>query len=463
MNTRSLHFRLVASYSALVVIVALGWAAFTYRSLEQRLHNEMVETLTRRATTILMHLNEERTLEELSEQIEAIYSPEASNRFIRITEPSGRAVYTSGLPQDNMFQPEEIHFQPVQHIAVTDTPLASGQRLITVTVPQQINGQTWWVEMGAPRDQIDSALQELLTSLLIGLPTVVLLAAASGYILVHRSLKPVEDIRATAAQITFGNLSKRLPVSASDDTLAQLSGTLNHMLARLENAYQQATRFSADASHELRTPLAIMRSELESLVQEPGIAEALRERLGSLLEETEHLSRITEQLMTIARLDAGEARAESVTVDLSELVRNTAEQMQLLAIEKQLSITIKADIRVNVRGDKTRLRQVIVNLLGNAIKYTPNGGSIELKVESKAHTACLTVRDSGIGIHAESLPYVFERFYRADKVRSREEKGTGLGLAIVRAIAHAHGGSVSIESTEGAGTTVTVELPQVEA
>jgi signal transduction histidine kinase len=238
------------------------------------------------------------------------------------------------------------------------------------------------------------------------------------------------------------------------------------MLERLETAYQQASRFSADASHELRTPLTIMRGELESIgsimyAEQP--TQLLYERIGSVLEEAEHLSRIVEGLFAIARLEAGEARMGHEVFDLAELARSTVEQMQLLAEDKNLSITIDAANPVFVMGDAPRLKQVIVNLFDNAIKYTPDGGAIALSVSALAAKAVFAVKDNGAGIAPDALPHIFERFYRSEKARSSSAHGAGLGLSIVRSICQAHGGTVNVQSAEGKGATVTVELPLAAA
>lgn len=462
MNFRSIYFRLIAWYCALVVLVTFVFGAFTYQSLQSRLTEEMVETLTRRAEQIRQHIivNPSST-HAIAEQIEAVYSPEANSRFIRIVGANGAIVYISGTPKDDLFKPGSIPLPAAKPLKVMtrQEPLHSGLSLLIVTVPEQVGGEDWIIEMGAPTDQIDSALHELLITLLFSLPILILIAAAGGYYLVRRSLQPVEDIRANAELITFGNLSNRLPVAATGDALEHLSETLNQMLKRLEDAYQQASRFSADASHELRTPLTIMRTELESIVQEPQLAENLRERVGSVLEEAEYLSRITESLFAISRLDAGEAKMESKRLDLADVVVNTAEQMLLLAEEKKLDMEITAIRPVPVEGDQSRLRQVVVNLLDNAIKYTPPGGKIHVRVIADAPCALLEIQDNGIGISPDALPHVFDRFFRADSVRTRNVGGAGLGLAIVRSIVQAHGGWVKIESTPGKGTLIVVELP----
>lgn len=466
MNTRSLYFRLILWYSGLVIVVSLAFAAYTYEGVRVRLYGEMERTLARRAQQIadnvLIHEGSEPE-QEIARQISEVYSPAANNRFIRILKSDGSLLYVSEPPKDGSFDPQAVPMPLSGATVQRIEKLPSGVTLLMVDLPVILAGKGYRIEMGAPTHEMQTALHGLVITLLFGLPIVVIIASAGGYVLVRRSLKPVEDIRATAEQITFGNLSNRLPVVHTGDALEHLSLTLNQMLHRLEDAYLQVSRFSADASHELRTPLTIMRGELESIIQRyPALSDVLRERLGSILEETERLSRITESLFTISRLDAGEAKTNPVTFYLIDLVKTTTDQMLLLAEEKSIAITIDQRAPVKVTGDTARLKQVVVNLLDNAIKYTPAGGKISITISEEQHKACFTITDTGIGIHSNALPHVFERFYRADKARSREQGGAGLGLSIVRSIVQAHGGTVEVESVENKGATFRVILPLAE-
>ena len=231
------------------------------------------------------------------------------------------------------------------------------------------------------------------------------------------------------------------------------------MIERLESAFQHISRFTADASHELRTPLTALRGELEATAQYPQLLREARETIGSALEETERLSKIVQGLLAVSRLDAGEAEMERVALDLSELAASTAEQMRLLAENKNISLSCDATGPVIVEGDQTRLKQVVVNLLDNAINYTAPDGRIQLRVRTAADRAVLEVEDNGGGIPEDALPHIFERFYRVDKARSRQMGGTGLGLSIVHAICSTHGGEVAVDSAEGHGSRFTVRLP----
>jgi len=306
---------------------------------------------------------------------------------------------------------------------------------------------------------VQADLGQWLKFLIAGVPLAALIAVAGGSILVKRALSAADRIAASAERISSHNLGERLPVARTGDELERLSVALNRMIERLDQAFQYSRRFVADASHELRTPLTILRGELESFAQEPGLPDDLRDRVGSALEEVERLVNIVEGLFAISRLDAGEAQAEWVRFDLAELAASTADQMSLLAEDKKISLTCSAPEKVWVRGDRARLKQVVVNLLDNAIKYTPQDGAINLKVTASNHHALLAVSDNGTGIPIDALPRIFDRFYRVDQARSRELGGAGLGLSIVKSICAAHHGTVEARSAVGKGSEFLVELP----
>jgi heavy metal sensor kinase len=320
-------------------------------------------------------------------------------------------------------------------------------------------GGQFLIEIGAPDREIDEALHGLLLALSLALPLVVGISIGGGYLLMRRALLPIQEIARSAEQIGSHNLSERLPVTMTGDELQSLAISLNTMIARLERSFQHISRFTADASHELRTPLTVLRGELEAAAQYGQLPAEVRDTIGSALEETERLSKIVQGLLAVSRLDAGEAETERVRLDLAELAASTREQMQLLADDKNISMSCDAQKSVPIEGDRARLKQVIVNLLDNAINYTAPGGQVQLRVRAAGTRALLEVEDNGVGIPKDALPHIFERFYRTDKARSRQMGGAGLGLAIVQAICLAHGGEVQVESAEGRGSRFIVSLP----
>jgi heavy metal sensor kinase len=338
--------------------------------------------------------------------------------------------------------------------------LLNGPELVIATVMAgSTNDRRLFVETGESFAPALVELRRLLILLVLGFVVVASVALAGGYLLVHRALRTVEEITRSAERITSSNLSDRLPVTSTGDEMERLSTALNLMITRLDEAFQYSRRFVADASHELRTPLTIIKGELEEIAQHQGLSKDIRERLGSVLEEVQRLARIVEGLFALSRLDAGEAHRECVRFDLGQLAASTVAQMSLLAEDKGITLECAESAAVNVEGDRARLKQIVVNLLDNSIKYTPAGGAITLRVATQADEALLEVSDTGIGIPPDALPHVFERFFRVDKARSRELGGAGLGLSIVKSICTAHGGRVDVESTVGVGSRVRVFFP----
>src|SRR5438309_7454033 len=425
---------MTAWYAGLLLCALLMFEVSVYLGLERYLNwtfqSMLVSECRTIGTELLAQLPGKRAGWLMSEVNEA-YAPEVNGRFIRVYRDGTGIVYLSGTPKDGAFEPSEIPFpQGNQRDGVRRIHLKDGRQLLTqamtFTTP---DGSHFLVESGTPYQQIQIVLHGLLLTLAIYTPFIVSLAIAGGYWLMRRALRPIDEITERAEGITSSNLSERLPLIRSGDELERLSTALNHMIARLDDAFQHINRFSADASHELRTPLTILQLELEGMIQHYRLDPELVDQIGSALEETHRLSRIVENLLVISRLDAGEVHIEKMKFDLGELAVSTVDQMKLLAEEKLLSMQCHATGGVYIEADQARLKQVIVNLIDNAIKYTPPGGGINIDVGANQHSATVEVSDSGVGISAEVLPHVFERFYRADKARSRDSGGAGLGLA----------------------------------
>jgi heavy metal sensor kinase len=463
MNARSLSFRLVAWYAGVLtgVFVLLGLLTFLF--LRHYLEANLLDTQARRARQIAGTLVAQARRESeaiLRNQVEQLYSPELNDRFIRISRADGQVVYASGMPRSGLFEPAQVPAISGDFLkgAARKVPLAGGSLLIAAVPATGGDGTLYRVEVGISAASAEDTLAQVLAMLAVGLPVAVAVAVAGGFILVRQALEPVERMAVKAQEITQHNLSERLPVVRSGDELERLAISLNHMISRLEDALRGSKQLVADASHELRTPLTVMRGELEGLAQDGRLARETREALGSVLEEVERLAEIVESLFSLSRLDAGEADAWQ-RFDLAELAATTAEQMSLLATDKNIRVQCESMPGVTVRGDRARLKQVIVNLLDNAIKYTPRGGQVTLRVRSDGADAVLDVSDTGIGIPAEALPHVFKRFFRVDESRSREQGGAGLGLSIVKSICAAHGAEVEVLSTPGAGSTFRVRQP----
>ena len=464
MNTRSLSFRLVTWYAGVLMLVFVTLGGLTLIFLRHYLEAGVLDTQVRRARQIADTLlaAASRTGEaSLARQVDELYSPEVNDRFIRITRVDGRLVYVSGDPHDRSFAPGAVPPPPLGRTApfVRKASIASGSLLIGAVPYADKSEPGYIVEVGLSSQRTDQTVRQVLVLLAVGLPIAVCIAVAGGFVLVRRALRPVEGIARKAEEITQQSLSERLPVVDTGDELERLALSLNRMIGRLEDAIQSSKRFVADASHELRTPLTVLRGELESLAQDAQFELHTRESLGSLLEEVDRLSKIVESLLALSRLDAGEPSSECVRFDLGELAATTAEQISLLAEDKNVSVVCECAAEVIVEGDRARMQQVVVNLLDNAIKYTPSGGRVDLKITRDGSQAVLEVADNGIGIPPEALPHMFKRFYRVDDSRSREQGGAGLGLSIVKSICAALGASVDVTSVPGIGSSFRIRQP----
>jgi heavy metal sensor kinase len=315
------------------------------------------------------------------------------------------------------------------------------------------------VVLMAPLEEVDREMGLVRTALLLAVPAALAVCGGWGYMMARKALAPMERLRRSTEEITASRLDRRLPVANTHDELGRLTQTVNAMIARLERSFAEIRRFTADASHELRTPLTVIRTEAEVTLSKPHDPDECRNLLGSILEECDKLTRLTEQLLTLAREDVGADRPPLERVDLAVVVRGVVEDMRPLAETRGLRLRAEGDGEFPVRGDALRLRQVFVNVVDNAIKYTPAGGEVAVEMGRLDCQLIVTVRDTGIGIAAEHLGRVFDRFYCVDKARSREQGGTGLGLSIAQSIVTAHGGRMELASIPGQGTTCTVRLP----
>lgn len=326
-----------------------------------------------------------------------------------------------------------------------------------------VGGDAYEIHAAVPTEPFDQALDHFRLIEKEILPLLVLLASLLGYWLSGRSLAPVNRIIETAGLIGAQNLSSRLEVPKARDELRRLTETLNAMLARIEASFKRITQFTADASHDLRTPVAVIRATAEITLRKPRTPEEYRRTLSTILETSVDTSELLENLLTLARADAGAAGMEMRPLDLSAHVQKARERAALLGTEKALDVTATTPPEpVWVKADAIAVDRLLLILLDNAVKYSPSGGRCEIALSQSENHAQITVRDSGAGIPQTELNNIFDRFYRVDRARSRNTGGAGLGLAIARWIAEMHGGTIAAESTVGAGSAFHVLIP-VEA
>jgi|SRR5579871_2012874 len=309
-----------------------------------------------------------------------------------------------------------------------------------------------------PLDSITADLQSLRRTLAIALPLLILLAGAGGYVLTRRGLAPLGAMAEQAGRITSQNLSARLEIGNAAEELTMLSASFNELLSRLDQSFETMRRFVQDASHELRTPLAVIRGEADVVLSRERSAAEYRESLATIQQETQRLSRLVDDLLNLARADAGRVQLRMEELYLNDLLGECCRSVQPLAAARQIELECRCAGDIAFRGDEGLLRRMVINLLDNAVRYTPPGGKVQASLEAQGADVRIRVADTGIGIAPEASHRVFERFYRADPSRNREQDGFGLGLSIVKWIAESHHGQVELESKPGSGSTFTVHL-----
>jgi heavy metal sensor kinase len=343
------------------------------------------------------------------------------------------------------------------HKPVFTTDRKTNKRL--VVLPFQVGGVEHRVAVFEPLDKLEGQIGRTRNIILFGLPAALLLAAAGGFLLVRKSLSPMVAISAQAEQISAKNLNERLKVTKRNDELGRLTGVFNELLSRLDSSFRVMREFMADASHELRTPLTIIQGESQVSLSHEHTASEYKQSLGVIRDQSKRMSNIVSDLLALARADAGEQNLRVEELYLNDLVEESCQVAQALAAPKSIRLNYETSEDILLQGNEELLSRMIVNLIDNAIRYTPTGGSVSVDLKCEQSAVRLTVSDTGIGIPPEHIGRVFDRFYRVDDSRARANGGSGLGLSIVKLAAESHHGTVNVYSEPGHGSTFTVSLP----
>jgi two-component system OmpR family sensor kinase len=455
---RSIRSRLTLWYTLIVAVIFTVIATVTYQYVRSTLFDQLDRALVNEARWIALRL--EKQVVDNESDASAIadirehgaYYP--AKQYFEIWTHAGTLLCQSGnILGDSL----------IKHVAFPD---AGGRVLQTVatfkvqplrTIAE--DAPEGRIIVGIPTESVGNTLEELMRALAWMGPVVVLLAVGSGLFLSKKSLAKVDQVTETARRISADRLSARIPSHDVDDEIGRLVGTFNGMIARLDASFEQMKQFSADASHELRTPLTVLRTQLESALASRMSPSDVKRIVAQCLDEAIRMGSILENLLLLGRGDAGAASINRERVRLDELVKDTYDETVILAGQKSIDVRIENTDNVLIWGDRERLRQMVLNLVDNAIKYSHEGSAITLSLGTEEGRANLVVRDQGIGIPRSEIPKIFDRFYRVDRARSRTLGGSGLGLAIVKWIVEAHHGTISVKSALNKGSEFTVSLP----
>jgi heavy metal sensor kinase len=397
-----------------------------------------------------------RLLEEAEEEIPL----KPGDEFVQIFTLDGTSVASSqSLKNHHLpFRPDLAQPGPPKFETISTFPDGSTALLGGTTI--NVKGQSYFVAIAASLSNVRSIQRRLLGTLLLSIPIAILLALVGGAVLANRAIEPLDRVTGTAQRISADHLGERIELARGDVELQRLAEAFNQMLQRLDQSFKQIRQFTADASHELRTPVAILMGETELAVNDLLDHEECKAALRSRREELQRMAQIVDDLLVLSQFDHGEQTLQVKPLDFSDLVIEVCEQQRKQAKSKGVTLELTETVPVNIEGDSSRLRQMVRNVLDNAIKYTPAGGRVTVELDhSNGNEFRLSISDTGIGIPVAALPHIFDRFYRVDQARTRGEGGSGLGLSIVKQIIEAHGGRVSVESDIGMGTVMTLTLP----
>jgi len=465
---KSIKFKLTLWYVLILGVILSSFSIFVYFTLADSLHKGLDNKIKAMAKVIASSsarpLLGGPSMADLDRMMMRHFGIKPLGRFIQVVDEAGR-VDSKSTNLRNVELPVSVKtLEEAARGRVTfeTVKVSGGDSLRVVTVPIiQNDRMVGIVQVGSSLEGVAEALDQLLLILVIAVPAALLVTSVGGLFLANKALKPVDEITRTARQIGSGDLSQRITIKNVKDEIGRLASTFNEMLARLEELFQQMKRFTADASHELKTPLTILKGEVEVGLKRGRQLDEYQRILRSNLEEIDRMSRLVEDLLTLSQADMGALNLKREKVDVSQLGREVWEDLIRLAQEKGVELNFVDDGLPAVQGDPLRLRQLILNLVENGIKYTPRGGHVELKVRSDRERgiAEIEVADTGIGMVEKDVDRIFDRFFRVDEARSRQTGGTGLGLSICQSIAEAHGGEISVRSELGQGSTFTVTIP----
>ncbi|MBI5561585.1 MAG: HAMP domain-containing protein [Deltaproteobacteria bacterium] len=465
----SIRTRLTFWYVTLLTVSLMAFgSAFSYslfRIFTDRMDNQISSVANMMVHTVIRPSGELFLPRDFDLILGRFFGIRTEGNYIQVLDPAGGVIAQSSTLEEHTLPISDETYR-LALSGETSYANVSGAfrypvRVVTKPIVFKEKGLVAIVQVGSSLEGLDDIFHSLAYIFLLGIAASVVIASVMGWFLARQALKPVRELAGLARKISAENLNERLNIAVPNDELGALASTINEMIGRLEASFKQIRQFTGDASHELKTPLTILKGEMEMAIRSRDDVEYMREVIASSLEEIDRMSYIVRNLLDLARMDAGGGAVSMDRVSLDHLLSERFEHFRKFALDSRVDMVIIKNMAVMVTGDGLRLGQLLYNLIDNAIKYTPGGGRVELSVEPDGAFARVTVRDTGIGISKEDLPYIFDRFYRVDKARSsgREVGGAGLGLSICKEIVDAHKGTIEAASEPGKGTAFTVRLP----
>jgi len=482
MHLGSLRFKLTVWYVLILGILLTSFSSFLYFTLSKSLYRDVDNKLRSLAELIASESSSplsKFSFGTIDQALEASMNLKPIGKFIQVLDESGNI----GRKSDNLKNVQlPISLNALKNaskglITFETNRTIGNSPLRIMTFPVVENSHvTKIVQIASSLEGVEDALNKLFLILIISVPSTLILASLGGQFLAHKALKPVDNITQTAPMITSENLNQRIHPPKVKDEISRLIETFNEMISRLDQSFRQMKQFSSDASHELKTPLTILKGEVEVMLRKERTSQEYQQTLRSNLEEINRMSQIVEDLLNLSKADTGEIILNKEDINLTEILDEVVAQMERLAKTKKLHLSATNHHQdIHIFGDALRLRELFINLIENGIKYTEEGGSIRIILQKeyplpvtgkpdwvereKGQFVKIIVSDTGIGVAKEDQERIFNRFFRVDKARSREQGGSGLGLSICKWIVEAHRGKIGVESELAKGSSFIVRLP----
>jgi len=452
---RSLKSRLTVLYVAILAVILLAFAVALYFTARRDLYGDFEDSIRRQARGFAKFSFENFDRLQTDPILFESYLGELGASGAVFDASGAKLFGPSGAPGfDRARAAEDGRFRAE----------VGGKRYrFVVETARDPTGAEYRVVFGIQEERVGRRLERMLLFFAIFIPALLLIAWYVGRVFVRGALSPVDTLRKQAESIQRSNLSQRVPIPKTRGEIRDLAITLNDMLGRLERAFDQVNAFTSNASHELKTPLANLRGEIELALEREADVAAYQRLLASGAEEVSRMTHIVDNLLLLAQLDSKQAILRRDPVDLGEVAKQAAAELEPIGADKGVTVRgAMLEPGVRVSGDEVALRRVFMNLLENGVKYGREGSEVKVTVWREGSSARVEIADTGVGIPAESLPHLFDRFYRVDRGRSRSPVGHGLGLSITRSLVEAHGGTITVASREGVGTTFHVTLPAME-